>query len=314
MPIWDTIIIGGAAAGLSAAIYTCRKKMKTLVISIDIGGQNLLTEQEENYPGYIELSGPKLMQIFQKQAINFGAEIIFGKATKLEKLDKNFKITMGNGDEYITKTVILSFGKISRPLNVEGENKFMGRGVHTCATCDAPFTKGKNVAVIGGGNSAFEAAELLTKFANKVYLIHRRDEFKADPITVDKIKNKNKVEIIINTIIKKINGEKNVDSLLIENIIDNSTKELKIDSVFIEIGYILDTDWVSNLVKLENRQIITNKKAETITPGIFAAGDVTNSPYKQTITAAAEGAIAGLSSYNYLRSKEGKSTISLDWK
>ena len=306
---WDVVIIGGAAAGLTSAIYTCRKQLKTLIITVDVGGQNLLTEQEENYPGYTGLSGPKLMQIFQEQAVKFGSEFEFGKATKLEKKGENFKVTMGNGNEHIAKAVILSFGKIHRPLGVPGEDKFLGRGVHTCATCDAPFTKGKTVAVVGGGNSAVEAAELLTKFASKVYLVHRREEFRADPITVERVKKDGKVEFLLNYSPKEIKGDKKVTGLVIEGK-DKKTKDLKLDSVFIEIGHILDTKWVDHLVETdEGGEIKTNKKGETKTPGIFAAGDVTDGPYKQTVTAAGEGAVAGLSAYNYVRAKDGKPAI-----
>lgn len=311
--IWDAIIVGGAAAGLTSAIYTCRKKMRTLIVTVDVGGQNLLTEQEENYPGYLEMSGPKLMQIFQEQAVKFGAEFVFGKAVKLEKDGDNFKVTVGNGEEYWAKTVILAYGKVARALGVPGEDKFMGHGVHTCSTCDSPFMKNKIVAVTGGGNSALEAVELLSKFATKVYLIHRRDEFRADPITVDKVKALSNVEFVLNTEIREIKGDQKVTSILVEDKSGNK-KEIKLDSVFIEIGYILDTVWVKHLVKTnELGEIVVSKKTETSQPGLFAAGDVTDSPYKQTVTAAGEGAIAGLSSYNYLRTKEGKAAVKQDW-
>lgn len=310
---WDVVIVGGAAAGMSAAIYTCRKKMKTLIVTVDVGGQNLLTEQEENYPGYMEMSGPKLMSIFQEQAVKFGAEFVFGKAVKLEKVSDGFKVTLGDGEEYVGKTVILAYGKIARALGVPGEDKFMGRGVHTCATCDAPFTKNKTVAVTGGGNSALEAVELLSKFATKVYLIHRRDEFRADPITVDKIKALPNVEFVLNADVKEIRGEEKVKSVVV-SMKDGSTKDIPLDNLFIEIGYILETSWVKELVKTnELGEIIVTRKAETSEPGLFAAGDVTDSPYKQTITAAGEGAISGLTAYNYFRMLQGKPAVKLDW-
>lgn len=311
---WDVIIVGGAAAGMTAAIYSCRKKMKTLIVTIDVGGQNLLTEQEENYPGYLDTSGPKLMNMFQEQAVKFGAEFVFGKAIKLEKAGDEFKVTLGDGEEYIGKTVILAFGKVARKLGVPGEDKFLGRGVHTCATCDAPFSKNKTVAVVGGGNSAVEAADLLTKFAKKVYLIHRRDDFRADPVTVDRVKQEGKVEFVLNSEVREILGDQKVSGIIVEDVNKNEKRTIELDSVFIEIGYILDTEWVKNLVKTnEAGEIVINRRAETSEPGIFAAGDVTDSPYKQTVTSAGEGATAGLSAYNYFRVKEGKPAIKSDW-
>jgi thioredoxin reductase/intein/homing endonuclease len=694
---------------MAAAIYTCRKKLSTVILTVDVGGQNLLTESEENYPGYLETSGPKLMSYFQQQAVKFGAEFVFGKAVKLEKEGEFFKVTTGNGDTYKSKLIILAYGKVARELGVPGEKKFLGRGVHTCATClvpgsevvtnpsikkiekveegglvftaeggfrkvvgkterkyagevldirskyfkegslsitpnhpvlvtksysgygdrwfksdweapawipaemlsnnhalvypvlretkdtksirisdvlgletdgkgmvrnkheiytsvgfkdvqkidagfcrmagyfvsngsitnsginisfrskdsecvrdfvslmrkrfgvapnvkkdgrvirievyskivgaffeelfgkysyekrlpmfflklpkekqvefikgiwrgggvtgkknfvlvsnsaqlvsqvkiillrlgiipniskgsveqlkvgkdcvdgkkldfkhdkfeirvggqfltrmskilgirhaplskitrnnectlhlgnfillpiekiekkhyngfvyniaveesntyvthnsilhncDAPFMKGKTVAVAGGGNSALEATELLSKFATKVYLIHRRDEFRADPITVDKVKTLPNVEFILNTEIREIKGDKKVSSIVIEDK-SGAKRELALDSVFIEIGYILDSSWLGGLVKTnEIGEVIVNERCETSHPGIFAAGDVTNSPYKQTVISAGMGATAGLSAYNYMRAKEGKVAIKQDW-
>jgi len=312
--MYDVVIIGAGAAGLTAAIYARRRLMKTLVISVDIGGQSLLTEKIENYPGYLDKSGPKLMKIFEKQARDFGAEIIFGYVTKVEKVNDHFKV-ISNAGEFETKTVIVAAGKVPRRLNVPGEEKFFGRGVSTCVTCDSPFAKNKVVAVVGGGNSAFEGAEVLSKFASKVYLIHRREEFRADEITVEKVKSLPNVEFILNTVITEMKGDKKLESVVIQNVKTGETKELKVDMVFLEIGYEAKTDFIKHLVEVDNyNQIITNKSAETSCPGIFAAGDITNSPYKQLVISAAEGAIAALSAYNYIARKEGKSLIRADWK
>ena len=312
--MYDVIIIGAGAAGLTAAIYARRRLLNTLVISLDIGGQSLLTEQIENYPGYLDKSGPKLMRIFESQARSFGAEILIGYVTKVEKVDDHFKV-ISNVGEFETKTVIVAAGKVPRKLNVPGEDKFLGRGVSTCVTCDAPFARNKVVAVVGGGNSALEGVEVVSKFANKVYLIHRRDQFRADEITIEKVKKLPNVEFILNTVITEIKGDKKLESVVIQNVKTNEIKELKVDMVFLEIGHETKIDFIKHLVKTdEYNQIITNKSAETSCPGIFAAGDVTDSPYKQLVTAAAEGAIAALSAYNYIAKKEGKSAIKVDWK
>lgn len=312
--MYDVIIIGGGAAGMTAAIYTCRKKLKTLVVTINVGGQNLLTEQEENYPGYLDLSGPKLMQVFEQQAKKFGAEFVFGKANKVEKTKNGFRISLANGEEYECHVLILAYGKVPRTLGIPGEEKFLGRGVSTCATCDAPVFVGKKVAVIGGGNSALEAAELLTKFATKIYLIHRRDSFRADEVTVENVRKQKNVEFILNSEVKDIKGEKFVSGITVEDAKTKKKKELAVEGVFLEIGYIVDTGFVKDFVKTNNlNEIIINEYCETSHLGIFAAGDVTNVPYKQTVISAGLGATAGLSAYNYLMKLEGKAGVKADW-
>jgi thioredoxin reductase (NADPH) len=312
--MYDVIIVGAGAAGLTAAIYARRRLLKTLVISLDIGGQTILTEQIENYPGYLEKSGSKLMKIFEEQAKSFGAEIIIGYVTRIEKLNDHFKV-ISNAGEFETKTVIVSGGSIPRKLNVPGEDKFLGRGISTCVTCDAPFAKNKLVAVVGGGNSALEGAEILSKFANKVYLIHRRDEFRADELTIEKVKKLPNIEFVLNTVVTEIRGNKKLESILVKNVKTEEVKEIKVDMVFIEIGREININYVKHLVKTDEfNQIIINKACETSCPGIFAAGDVTDVPYRQTVIAAGLGAIAALSAYNYIAKKEGRSSIKFDWK
>ncbi len=324
---WDVVIVGAGAAGLSAAVYMCRKKLSTLIISVDIGGQTLLTYHIENYPGFFKEtpdypSGPKLMQIFEEQAKHFGAEIIMGKVTKLEIINPNptaenpykFAVELSNGERYEARVVLLTYGKVPKELGIPGEKKFIGRGVSTCATCDAPLFHNRNVAVIGGGNSAVEAAELLTKFANKIYLIHRRDAFRADEITVEKVKSSPKVEFVLNSMPTEIKGDKFVTGLVVQNVNTQEKRELAVDGVFVEIGYIVVTDFVKELVDVNKlNELVVNENCETRTPGLFSAGDLTNTPYKQTIICAGHGAIAGLSAYNYLMRLEGKAGVKADW-
>lgn len=310
MKQYDVLIIGGGAAGLTAAIYTCRKKLKTGLITIDVGGQTLLTNHVENYPGYDLIPGPDLMSKFRTQVEKFGAETIMGEVNKIEK-GKDFTISLSNGEKYKSKAVILASGKTARKLEIPGEDKFLGRGVSTCATCDAPFFKDKTVAVVGGGNSAFEAAELLDKFSKKVYLIHRRNEFKADEVTVDKVKKMKKVEMLTNTLPVKVIGDKFVSGFSVEDSKTKEKKDLKVDGIFVEIGYELKTDWLKGLVKRNKmNEIVIDDCCKTSQDGIFAAGDVSTVPYKQIIVSAGEGAKAGLEAYKYIKGVE----VATDWK
>src|SRR3989344_5261627 len=303
---YDVIVLGGGAAGLTSAIYTCRKKLKTLLITVDVGGQTLLTNHIENYPGYYTdtpgyPSGPKLMQTFEEQAKSFGTEMIFGKANRLEKTDKGFRISLTNGEQYECKALILAYGKVPRSLGIPGEDKFIGRGVSTCATCDAPVFKNKTVAVVGGGNSAIEAAELLTKFATKVYVVHRRDAFRADEITIEKVKKSDKIEFVLNSAPVEIKGDKFVSAVVVEDVNTKARKELPINGLFVEIGYVVEGDFVKHIVKVDAmNEVEINMAAETVCQGIFAAGDVTNVRYKQTGISAGWGGTAGPSAYNYL--------------
>ena len=309
--MYDAIIIGAGAAGLTAAIYTCRKKLKTLIISIDIGGQTNLTSHIENYPGTGPMHGVELMRRFQDEAIGFGAELIMGKATTVDKTNNGFKVGLANGEAYESKALILAYGKVPRSLGIEGEDKFMGRGVSTCVTCDAPLYKNKDVAIIGGGNSAVEGALELATIAKKVYLIHRRDTFRADEVTVEKLKGSKNVELVLNSIAAKVNGSKNVEGIAVQNILTKEKRELKVDGIFIEIGYMVDTSFVRHLVKVnERKEIIVDETGNTSCPGIFAAGDITPVPYKQTVIAAGEGSKAALECYKWLTGGKG---ASLDW-
>jgi len=309
--MYDVIIVGAGAAGLTAAIYTCRKKLKTAIISIDVGGQTNLTSHIENYPGSGPMHGIELMQRFQNEAIGFGAELIMGKVNKVDKTENGFKAGLANGEEYECKALILAYGKVPRSLGIEGEEKFMGRGVTTCVTCDAPLYKNRDTVIIGGGNSSVEGALELATLAKKVYLVHRRDTFRADEITVEKLKNSKNVELVLNSVGTKIIGDKNVEAIEVENIVTKEKKTLKVDGIFIEIGYVVDTSFIQHLVKVnEKKEIIVDERCNTSHPGIFAAGDITPVLYKQTVIAAGEGSKAALECYRWLTG--GKGAI-LDW-
>ena len=309
--MYDVIIVGAGAAGLTAAVYTCRKKLKTAVISIDVGGQTNLTSHIENYPGTGPMHGIELMRRFQNEAIGFGAELIMGKVNKVEKTENGFQVWLANEETYKCKALLLAYGKVPKSLGIEGEEKFMGRGVSTCVTCDAPLFKNREVAIIGGGNSAVEGALELATIAKKVYLIHRRDAFRADEITIEKLKSCPEIETVLNSIPKKVIGEKNVEGISVENIATKETKELKVDGIFIEIGYVVDTSFVQHLVKVnEKKEIIVDDRGNTSCTGIFAAGDITPVPFKQTVIAAGDGSKAALECYKWITG--GKGAV-LDW-
>jgi thioredoxin reductase (NADPH) len=311
--IFDTIIIGAGAAGLTAAIYSARRTLKTLIISKDIGGQTATATEIENYPGFDLISGPELMDKFKKQAEKNKTQFANGEISKIEQENEIFKIKTSS-EEFLSKTVILAFGLEHRELGIPGEKEFKGRGVSYCATCDASFFKNKTVAVVGGGNSALDAAELLSKIAAKIYLIHRRDKFKGEQILIDRVNQAKNIEIIMNKQVLEIKGNNKLNSILIADFPNKkSQKEIKVDGLFIEIGYVAKTDWLKDLVKLnEKGEIIVSADGETSVPGIFAAGDITTISYKQIVISAGEGAKAALQSYRYLQSKKGFMEIG-DW-
>lgn len=311
--VYDVIIIGAGPAGLTAAIYTTRRAMKTLVISQDIGGQVATTPDVENYPGFDYIEGPDLMQKFHKQAEKFGAEFVFEEIKEIKKQGDTFE-AISNTKTYQARAVILAFGLTHRHLGVPGEEEFGGKGVSYCATCDAPLFKGKDVAVVGGGSSALDAALLLSKIANKVYLVHRRDQFRGEEVLVERVKKDDNIEILYNSKVAAIKGEQLVNSMVVADVKDETkTNEVKLSGVFIEIGFQVKGDLVKELIEVDdNKQIVISRDNETSVPGLLAAGDVTTIQYKQIIISAGEGAKAALQAYKYLNS--GKNlNIGVDW-
>lgn len=310
--IYDVIIVGAGPAGLTAAIYAGRRTLKTLVISKDLGGQLTLTTKIENYPGIDLTDGVTLAQNLLKQAQKFGAEIVYQEVRTIKKENEHFFVSTADKN-YLTRAVILAFGSTPRSLGIPGEAEFTGKGVSYCATCDAPLFRGKDVIVVGGGNSALDAALLLAKIAHQVYLIHRRDEFRGDEITQEGLKQAKNVKIILDSQVTEVKGNEFVESVLIKKNGEAKEKELNVEGVFIEIGYQAKTDWVSNLVELnQNGEIVVDKDCSTTQEGIFACGDVTDTPDKQIVIAAGQGAEATLKAYKYLSKIKGKKTIP-DW-
>lgn len=300
--IYDLVIIGAGPAGITAAVYAARKKMDSLVVTKDIGGQASLSGDIQNYTGYQFITGPELAIKFEEHMRKFNfnikeneevKELIFEKGAFLVKTDK---------DNYQAKTVIVASGKRSRELGVTGEREFKNKGLTYCATCDGPLFAERDVAVIGGGNSALDAVLQLTKIANKIYVINITDNLTGDGIMQEKIRADNKVSIFNNSRVKEILGDSFVQTIKIEE--DKEEKVLDVQGIFVEIGLIPNSDFAPSLEKNERKEIIVNQRNETNIPGIFAAGDVTNMPEKQIIIAAGEGAKAVLSTFRYLSTRK----------
>ncbi len=300
--IYDLIIIGAGPAGITAAVYAARKKMDILVITKDIGGQASWSGDIQNYTGYQFISGPELAIKFEEHMRKFDFEIkeneevkelIFRKGTFLVKTDK---------DNYQTKVAIVASGKKSRELGVPGEQEFKNKGLTYCATCDGPLFAERDVAVIGGGNSALDAALQLIKITNRIYIINFTDNLTGDGIMQEKIRADKKVSIFNNSRVKEILGDSFVQAIKIEE--DKKEKTLDVQGIFVEIGLIPNSDFAVDLEKNERKEVVVNQRNETNIPGLFAAGDVTNVPEKQIIIAAGEGAKAVLSAFRYLSTRK----------
>jgi len=298
---------------MTAAIYSTRREMKTLVIGKETGGQMIWASEIENYPGFKSISSFELISSIKEHMLSSGAELIEDEVKKIDKLpDGTFQIYTNRG-EFKTKTILIAMGLAPRRLAVKGELEFNGRGVSYCANCDGPLYKGKSVAVVGGGNSALDAAELLSKIAAKVYLIHRNDSFRAFEVLVSEVKARPNIEIFLNSEIEEIVGDDRVRKIKINHHNDQSMTEKDVDGVFIEVGRLANTDLLDNLVeRKDNSQLVVDSKMSTSTPGIFAAGDVVDSDFKQITIAMGQATVAALSAYQYLQLQKGINEIPKD--
>ncbi|MBI4360995.1 FAD-dependent oxidoreductase [Candidatus Micrarchaeota archaeon] len=310
---FDVLIVGAGAAGLTAALYTCRKNLKTAIVSIDVGGQTNLTSNIENYPGVEPMHGAVLMQKFLKQAQGVGAQLISGKVGRIEKIENGFRVNLKDGQAFTSKCVLLAFGKVPRTLGIPGEDHFFGKGVSTCVTCDGPLFRGKDVVVVGGGNSAIEGALELAEIANKVYLVHRRDAFRADEITVQKLKSHKNMELVLNSAAVEVRGQKFIDTVVVQDVNTKATRDLAVKGMFLEIGFIMDISMLEGLnvnVNAKKEILSDSVTCHTNVPGLFAAGDCTAIPFKQTVISAGEGAKAALEIHRHMTGAKG---IALDW-
>ena len=300
----DLAIIGSGPAGYTAGIYASRASLKPVLFEgLESGGQLMLTTDVENYPGFDSgIMGPDLMQIFKKQAERFGTEIKTETINSIKKIDGGFSLKSAK-ETYEFKSVIISSGASAKWLDVKGEKELQGHGVSACATCDGFFFKEKEVIVVGGGDSAMEEALFLTKFATKVYIVHRRDSFRASKIMQDRVLGNDKIEVLWNKEVTEIHGSGSVESVSLSDTKDGSSSEVNIDGVFMAIGHTPNVDFLDGLVELDEKGYVkTGFTTETSTsvPGVFAAGDVADSIYRQAVTAAGTGCQAAIDAERWL--------------
>lgn len=300
--IYDVIIIGAGPAGMTAAVYASRSDLKTLMIERGVpGGQMVNTEEVENYPGYESILGPELSNKMFEHAKKFGAEYAYGDIKGIDT-DGDYKIVEAGTKAYKALAVIIATGAQYKKLGVKGENELGGRGVSYCAVCDGAFFKGKDLVVVGGGDSAVEEGNYLTRFANKVTIVHRRDQLRAQKILQDRAFKNEKIDFIWNHTVKEIHEENGkVGSVTLVSTVDGSEKPFKTDGVFIYIGMVPLTKPFENLgITNEAGYIVTNEEMETKIPGIFAAGDVREKTLRQIVTATGDGSIAAQNAQHYV--------------
>ncbi len=301
----DVIIIGSGPAGFTAAIYTARAGMNPLLIasSVESGGELMKTTEVENFPGFPDgLQGPELMANFQAQAERFGTEVLLDDVIEVDLKGDVKIVKTGGGVTYEAKTVILATGAAYRELGLPKEKELSGHGVSWCATCDGFFFRERTIAVVGGGDSAMEEANFLTRFASKVYLIHRRDTFKASKIMQDRALNNPKIEVVWNSEVAELLGEGKLTGVTLRDTVNGATKNLDLDGLFIAVGNDPRVWLVENQVELTAEKFIAveGRSSKTSLPGVFAAGDVIDPTYRQAITAAASGCVAALDAEHYL--------------
>lgn len=297
--MYDTIIVGGGCAGLTSAIYLGRACKKVLVIEKEtFGGQIVKASEVENYPGIEKISGMELGSSFYEQAKKMGAETKYGSVSKIEKKNDTFFVSVED-ETYEGKSVIFATGSSARKLGLEGEAKLVGRGISYCATCDGAFFKNRDVCVIGGGNTAVSDAIYLSNICRKVYLIHRREEFRAEPIKVELLKEKENVEFLYSATVQEILGEDKVEGIRL--LLDGEEKEIEVEGIFVAIGSVPNTYLLKDFVTCDvNGYVLSNHNLETSVPGFYVAGDLRKKNVRQLTTAASDGTIAAMEVLEYL--------------
>ena len=300
----NLIVIGGGPAGYTAALYAARANLEPLVIEgFNWGGQLMITSDVENYPGYPDgVMGPSMMQDFRRQAERFGATFVTDDVTRVDFSQRPFRVWVGD-DEYLAESVIVATGASARQLELDSERTLQGRGVSYCATCDAAFFRDKVVVVVGGGDSAMEEALFISRFASKVSLVHRRDEFRASPIMVDRARSNEKIEFLLNKVVEEVLGDGKVTGIRLVDTVTGEESIVETDGVFVAIGH--DPNTALFLDQLDHEPdsgylLTRGKSTETNIPGVFAAGDVQDHVYRQAVTAAGSGCAAALDAERWL--------------
>jgi thioredoxin reductase (NADPH) len=310
----ELIIIGGGPAGYTAALYSARANLEPLVIEgFQWGGQLMITSDVENYPGFAEgIMGPQLMGEFRRQAERFGAEFIADDATRVDFSERPFRVWVGD-DEYRAESVIVSTGASARQLGLESERALHGRGVTYCAVCDAAFYRDKEVIVVGGGDSAMEEAIFLTKFASKVTVVHRRDEFRASPIMFDRARANDKIEFLTPFVVEEALGDGKLTGVRLRNVATDEGLEVPADGLFVAIGHDPTTKLFLDQLDHDEAGYLVPEPGSTATnvDGVFAAGDVVDHTYRQAVTAAGMGCMAALDAERWLAAREGHAYAAL---
>ncbi|MDI3280574.1 MAG: FAD-dependent oxidoreductase [Bacillota bacterium] len=309
--LYDLAIVGGGPAGMTAAVYAARKLLRTLLVTRELGGQPLRTAGIENYMGYQYITGPELMAKFEEQARQFPLTVEEGETiARLDLADGQFRLESASGRQYRARAVVVASGKRPRTLGVPGEEELLGRGVSYCATCDGPLFRGKAVAVVGGGNSALQAALELAALSPRVYVINIAPHWQGDPLLVERLAGEEAVVPYLQHEVVRIEGERAVTGLAIRPTAGGQVSVLPVEGVFVEIGLVPNSEFLRGVVELnELGEVKIDCRNRTAVPGLFAAGDVTDVPEKQIIVAAGEGAKAALAAYQYLLARQAVPAI-----
>lgn len=316
--IYDVIVVGGSAAGLTAALYAARQGLKTLVITKDIGGQMLLTDEIQNYPGFPSISGFDLANKFKEHAEAYGAQFVYDEVVGIEESGECgglcFKLKTPFA-EYHALSVVLAFGKTPRDLGVPGEQQFKGRGVSYCSICDGPLFKSRSVVVVGVGDQGLDAVNYLANLCSTIYFVFPHERPIGSEELVREVLSLPNVKPVPNSRVVELKGNRKLEKVVVENVKTRERSELAVDGIFVEIGYVAKTDFLKGFVKLnEKNEVVVDKEGRTSREGVFAAGDVTDTPYKQAVISAGQGCAAALSAYNYVQRLKGKPASTADWR